>query len=263
MSRPDLSVVILCYRSGNKIRSFISRVVENISSVTNNWEIVLVGNYVLGSQDDTPTVVKEISKQNPKIKAVTLPKKGWMGWDLRSGLRECSGNVIALIDGDEQMEANDISKAYRILIDEGFDIVMTYRQIRHDSWMRQLNSRIYNQIFNLLFPAYPIRDVHSKPKVFRREVFNCMKLTADDWFLDAQMMIQVRRYRFRLKQFPTVFHRATQRKSFVKVSTIWEFVINLSKARYYEFSAPKQRKIEKHLHSIPKSKSAETVSTKN
>ena len=79
MTKPDLSVVILCYHAGNKIHIFLNKVIQDISGVTSNWEIVLVGNYNPGEADETPQVVQDIAKQNPKIKAVTLPKQGWMG----------------------------------------------------------------------------------------------------------------------------------------------------------------------------------------
>jgi len=98
-----------------------------------------------------------------------------------------------------------------------------------------LNSKIYNFIYNCLFPGYPIHDVHSKPKIFRREVFDSLKLTAKDWFLDAEMLIQCRRYGYRIKQFPTLFKPAAYRKSFVKFDTVFEFFVNLTRARYREF----------------------------
>lgn len=232
---PDISLVILCYQTGQKIHAFLNRVIENLDELTPHWEIVLVGNYHEGVPDDTPAVVREIAKNNPKIRAVAKPKEGMMGWDARSGFAECTGKTIAIIDGDEQMVAVDIQKAYKMLVSGGYDLVKPFRTVRYDPWIRQVNTRVYNFIYNLLFPGYPIRDVHSKPKIFTREAFQKIELTANDWFMDAELMIQARRYKMKLGEFPTVFHRAVHRKSFVRFHTIFEFIKNLVRARVCEF----------------------------
>lgn len=237
--QPDISLVILCYQAGDKIHRFLNAVIEQLDAVTADWEIVLVGNYIPESGDQTPEVVKAIAAKHPKIKAVVKPKEGWMGWDARLGMQACSGNILGIIDGDEQMIAEDIPKAFKMLTSGDYDLVKPYRAIRHDPWIRRVNSSCYNLIYNLLFPGYPIRDVHAKPKLFKREAFSKLVLTANDWFFDAEIMIQARRHRFRLGEFPTVFHRAVHRKSFVRFDAIFEFVSNLIRARLQEFSKKK------------------------
>jgi len=238
---PDISLVILCYQTGHKIHRFLSEVIDSLNTVTINWEIVLVGNYVAGKQDATPDVVREIASKDPRIRAVAKAKRGWMGWDARTGLEQCTGKTIGLIDGDEQMIPQDIAKAYRLLIGERADMVKTYRSKREDPWIRSINSYVYNLIYNLLFPGYLVFDVNSKPKFMTRSAFRAFQLTSEDWFLDAEMMIQARRHRLKLVEFPTVFHRAVNRKSFVRFSAIFEFIRNLMVARWREFFIKKER----------------------
>jgi len=233
---PDISVVILCYQTGHRIHGFLKKVIHNLETITTNWEIVLVGNYIEGRNDDTPLVVKEIAIKNSKIKAVALPKQGWMGWDARTGLDQCTGKTIAFIDGDEQMNAEDIVKAYKLLIDFQLDIVKPYRKTRDDSWIRRVNSYIFNVIYNILFPGYLVLDVNSKPKIFTDKAFKQLDLKSDDWFLDAEIMIHARRLGLRFFEFPTSFQRAIYRKSFVRFSAALEFIFNLLKARIREYT---------------------------
>jgi len=47
---------------------------------------VLVGNYIEGSDDETPQVVRELAERWPNVSAVVRPKEGMMGWDMRMGL---------------------------------------------------------------------------------------------------------------------------------------------------------------------------------
>lgn len=235
---PEISVVILCYKAGRAVPAFAQRVKDVLDRIGRDWEIVLVGNHNAGDDEDTtPEVVRALAAADPRMKALTLVKRGMMGWDARTGLEAATGRVIVLIDGDSQMPPEDIERVYRLLVDENLDMAMTYRATRLDSPVRRVNSRFYNLVFALLFPGYPIRDVNSKPKAMTRELYDRFRLTADDWFLDAEIMIQARRHKARLGQLPTVFLPAMDRRSFVKLGAVLQFVKNLLRARLREFFA--------------------------
>lgn len=233
----ELSVVILCYRAGDRAYDLAEKVAKMLDMFVPSWEMVLVGNYLEGSDDRTPVVVKDIASKRDNIKYVAMPKKGMMGWDARSGLEIAAGKYICLIDGDEQMPYRDIVRVYRKIARENLDFVKTYRVVRHDGLFRILISVFYNIIFFVLFPGILYRDVNSKPKIFRREAYERMELTSDDWFLDAEIMIQVRRLKFKTASIPSKFYKCNYRNSFVKVGTILEFISNLLRARLKEFFA--------------------------
>ena len=227
----EISVVILCYGAGERLYDFVDRVIRLVGSSVPSWEIVLVGNYLKGSNDDTPRIVKDIASSRNGVKAVILPKEGMMGWDARTGLNAALGNFICLIDGDEQMPPEDIIRVYRKIKDEGLDFAKTYRVKRHDSFLRRANSRIYNTLFHILFPGINVRDANSKPKIFSREAYRKMGLKSDDWFIDAEALIQAGRLGLKVGEVPTEFFENKYRKSYVKVSAIFEFIKNLALAR--------------------------------
>src|SRR3989344_5094785 len=101
MERPELSVVILCYRAGEAAREFVSHAITILEREhIDRYELILVGNYHDGSDDKTPAVVADIASRNPHIRFVAKPKQGMMGWDMKSGLALAQGNYITVIDGD-------------------------------------------------------------------------------------------------------------------------------------------------------------------
>ena len=233
MSR--ISVVILCYKAGHKIVPFVDDVLAAMDRLPNDYELILVGNYNRGdTTDQTPAVVHALAADNPRIIPLALEKRGMMGWDARSGLAVATGDIIALIDGDYQMPPQDLEHVCRKLLDDGLDLAMTCRSVRKDGMLRRINSRIYNLIFRSLFPGYPVRDVNSKPKAMTRAFYNTLRLTADGWFLDAEIIIQARRHKARLGQIETVFNQG-DRKSFVRPDAVFEFLRNLLAARLKEF----------------------------
>lgn len=229
-------MVVLCYKAGEGIIDFIERMKLALNKGTKSWELILVGNYNKADPDDpTPQIVRDLAAKDPRIVAVTLEKQGRMGWDARTGLERARGATIALIDGDNQMPPEDVERVYRVMEDANVDMVTTFRQHREDGFFRLVQSRGYNLIFRLLFPGAGVRDVNSKPKILRRELYDKLELTSNDWFLDAEIIIQVRRHKARVVQIPTVFRHSESRCSLVRLSAIWEFLVNLVRTRLREF----------------------------
>ena len=76
MAEPYFSLVVLCYRSGRSIIPFIEKLREALSRCNFPSEIVLVGNYVEGSDDETPEVVRELADKYSNVRAVVKAKQG-------------------------------------------------------------------------------------------------------------------------------------------------------------------------------------------
>ena len=239
---PEISIIILCYKEGNTIRQFTKRAIDILeANQIYDYELVLVGNYHQNSDDPTPMVVAELAGQNPKILYVAKPKQGMMGWDMRSGLNQADGRYIAVIDGDGQMPVGDLVRVYRKIKAEKLDLVKTYRVERGDNRWRKFLNTIYNLVFRILFPGLNSQDINSKPKIITREAYEKLNLVSDDWFIDAEIMIQARRFNFKIGEIPTSFQKLkSNRKSFVGLSTVIEFIKNLIIFRLEEFKKSKK-----------------------
>ena len=74
-----------------------------------------------------------------------------------------------------------------------------------------------------------------KPKIFTREALEKLKLTSNDWFIDAEIIIQASRLNFSIKEIPTIFYVNKQRSSFLKFKAILEFISNLIRYRIKMF----------------------------
>ncbi len=235
MKRPDISVVVLAYRSASTIEGFVDSLVDSLQAAKIDWEIILVGNYLAGTGDQTPEVVRKIADADPRIKFVAEVKQGMMGWDMKSGLEAATGNNLAVIDGDGQMPCADVIRVYSLMVDNGYDLAKTVRVVRSDGFYRLIISRVYNILFKCLFPGINARDMNSKPKIMTREFYQNLNLQSDDWFIDAEIMIKARSLKMKIGEIETTFLSIDSRPSFVKPLAILEFLINLIGYRIKEF----------------------------
>ena len=239
MDTPEISVVVLAYRSAGTITSFVDSLVESLEKENLQWEIVLVGNYFEGKGDQTPEVINKIASQNAQIKVVTEIKKGMMGWDMKTGLQAATGKTLAVIDGDGQMPSRDVVRVYNLMKDNELDLAKTYRTKRNDGSYRKLISIVYNILFKIMFPGIKAWDMNSKPKIMKREFYEKINLESNGWFIDAEIMIFARRLDAKIGEIETIFHSIDTRPSFVKPLSILEFLFNLFVYRIREFLSNK------------------------
>lgn len=225
--QPELSIIILCYRSEKQIISFAQEVKRTAEKLTDNFEIILVGNYIEDSGDKTKMYVEGIAKGDAVFRSVCKPKKGMMGWDMKEGLSIAKGELLCVIDGDGQFPIEAITKCFKIIKKGSYGLVKTYREKRNDGFYRKLISVFYNSLFSILFPSIKSKDINSKPKIFTSDVYKSMVLTSDDWFIDAEIMLNVDELGIKYFEFPIEFHELHGRSSFVKFSAIFEFMRNL------------------------------------
>jgi glycosyltransferase involved in cell wall biosynthesis len=237
MESPDISVVVLAYRSASTITGFVASLVASLEEENIDWEIILVGNYFEGEEDQTPQVVQKIADGNLRIKAVIKVKQGMMGWDMKSGLQAATGKRLAVIDGDGQMPCADVMRVYHLMVEKGYDLVKTVRIKRDDGFYRMFISTVYNWLFKIMFPGIHARDMNSKPKILTRELYQKMDLESNGWFVDAEIMIRARHLNTGIGEIETTFHSIDTRPSFVKPLAILEFLANLIWYRIKEFGA--------------------------
>ena len=237
MTEPHFSLVVLCYRSGQSIIPFVERLQRTLSRLNFSWELVLVGNYIEGSDDETPQVITKLAESSNNIRTVIRPKQGMMGWDMRMGLDAARGTYIGVIDGDGQFPAESIIACLLKCELEDLDLTKTYRVVRDDGLYRRLISTVYNALFSILF-GFKVRDINSKPKIIRRDKYELLQLKSDDWFADAEIVIRARELGLKIGETPVHFSINDTRGSFVKPKAILEFTSNLLKYRF----SPTQRK---------------------
>ncbi len=226
---PEISVVILCYRTGVFAKSFYKKVVEILSANNLDYEIVLVGNYKPNSGDATPQIVNELCSNNPRTTCVVKEKlnpKQAMGWDMNSGLSVARGESITVIDGDGQMDPQDIPLLFKTLNEKKLDICKARRISRGDGPYRKFISSTFNWIMKLLFPGIT-SDVNGKPKILTKDAYMKMNLESLDWFIDAEMMIKARRLGLTVGDIETDFYKNPERKSFVSFKANFEFLGNI------------------------------------
>jgi glycosyltransferase involved in cell wall biosynthesis len=231
-ARPELSVIVLCYRAGESIIRVVAPLHELLRREGISFELVLVANYWPDHDDPTPAIVKRFAEEHTSVAVVSKPKEGAMGWDLRSGFDAAVGETMVLIDGDSQNPVDDALLLFRLMCERGADVGKGRRMTRHDGVYRKTMSVVYNVLFRALFGTAGVWDVNGKPKGLTRRAYEQMRICSDDWFADAEIVLEAQRLGLAIAELPVNFNRNDDRASFVRVSAIWEFAVHMIRYRF-------------------------------
>jgi len=231
MAGPELSAIVLCYGAEEGIYHVINPLYHDLEDSGVSFELVLVANYHEGSDDRTPAIVESFAQSHEHVRAVARPKGGAMGWDMRSGLEAARGDFLVIMDGDEQNPVEDLLEAYRQMKRRGLDVVKGRRIARFDGYYRHLTSIAFNLVFMLVFRTRGLWDINGKPKGMTRAAYERMSLRSDDWFADAEIVLQAIEHGLRIGEVPVVFRQNLERRSFVRPAAIAEFLGNIFRHR--------------------------------
>jgi len=82
---------------------------------------------------------------------------------------------------------------------ETYDIISAYRVQRKDAFMRIFVANVYNVLIQVLFNL-KVRDIDCAFKLYKKEVFNTMKLRAKTGLIDAEVLIKAKKQGFAIGQ---------------------------------------------------------------
>lgn len=165
----DVSVVIPLLNEDESLAELHSWIVEIVTSHNLTCEIIFVDD---GSTDHSWQVIEEISRKDPNVRGIKFRRNYGKSAALNSGFRAARGEVVITMDADLQDSPEEIPELYKMISQEGFDLVSGWKKRRHDPFSKTIPSRFFNWVtrktsgiklhdFNCGLKAYKLEVVKS------------------------------------------------------------------------------------------------------
>jgi polyisoprenyl-phosphate glycosyltransferase len=142
----EISVVIPVYGCEGCLRPLYERLKAQLNTLGVSWELVFVND---GSPDEAWSVLTELSRGDPAVKALQLSRNFGEEAALAAGLAKSDGRWTVVMDCDLQDLPEDIPRLYAKAL-EGYEIVFTKRKRRGHSRLRVAASKFYYQLVSRL-----------------------------------------------------------------------------------------------------------------
>lgn len=137
------------------------------------YEVIFIDD---GSIDATWDVIKLLAHQSENCRGIRLRRNYGKGAALSAGFKEVKGDIIFTMDGDLQDNPEDIP-AFINALNSGHDIVVGWRKNRKDTFLKRIQSKLFNVAARLT--GLYLHDHNCGFKCFRREVLENLHLYGD------------------------------------------------------------------------------------
>lgn len=144
MDKVQISVITPVYGCCGTLFSLYARLEKTLTSITNNFEIIMIND---ASPDNSWDIIKELSKNDPRVKGVNLSRNFGQHYAITAGLDYACGDWVVVMDCDLQDQPEEIVKLYN-KAQEGYDIVFGRRYNRNDNFFKKLGSKIFYKIYD-------------------------------------------------------------------------------------------------------------------
>jgi glycosyltransferase involved in cell wall biosynthesis len=197
--RPRLTFFFPAYNEEENVETTVRRALDEIGPlVDGSIEVLVVDD---GSTDRTPELADALAAADTRVRVHHQANRGY-GGALRTGFANARGQLICFSDGDLQFDLREMSRLLDRLDDPAngpVDAVIGWRIKRRDPPHRIFIAKTYNAVVSVLF-GLRVRDIDCAMKLFRREVFDGLRLETDSPFLSAELLIKLRARGERLAQ---------------------------------------------------------------
>jgi glycosyltransferase involved in cell wall biosynthesis len=189
-ARPRLTFFFPAYNEQENVERTVELALQQIAPlVDGSLEVLIVDD---GSSDRTPQLADALAAADPRVRVHHQPNRGY-GGAVKAGFGNASGELICFSDGDLQFDLREMSRLLDRLDEGGVALggVIGYRIKRRDPFHRIFIAKTYNAIVSVAF-GLRVRDIDCAMKLFRRELFDGLRLDAEGPFLSAELLIKLR-----------------------------------------------------------------------
>jgi glycosyltransferase involved in cell wall biosynthesis len=137
----DISIVIPLLNEEESLPELTQWIVRVIEAEGFSYEIIYVDD---GSTDRSWSVIESFGKQNPNIKGIRFRRNYGKSAALNEGFRASQGKVVITMDADMQDSPEEIPELYKMIFEEGYDLVSGWKKKRHDPISKTIPSKFFN-----------------------------------------------------------------------------------------------------------------------
>lgn len=163
----DISVIVPLYNEAESLEELFSWIKKVLSEHGFSFEVLFVND---GSTDNSWQIIEALAKNNEEVKAISFQRNYGKSPALYCGFKRALGDVVITMDADLQDSPDEIPELYRMIKEEGYDLVSGWKKKRYDgTFSKNIPSKIYNATARCV-TGLKLHDMNCGLKAYRNEV---------------------------------------------------------------------------------------------
>ena len=137
----DISIVIPLFNEEESITELCSWIEKVMTENNFTYEVILIDD---GSTDNSWSVIENLRSNNSNLKGVKFRRNYGKSAALNVSFARAQGDVVITMDADLQDSPDEIPELYKMIKNEGYDLVSGWKQKRYDPITKTLPTKLFN-----------------------------------------------------------------------------------------------------------------------
>ncbi len=165
----DISVVVPLYNEEESLPELLAWIERVMGENALSYEVIFVSD---GSTDRSWQVIESLAKEHAGVRGIKLRRNYGKSPALFCGFEAARGEVVITMDADLQDSPDEIPALYRMIRDDGYDLVSGYKMNRSkgDPLSKTLPTKLFNATARWVSGIHNLHDFNCGLKAYRREV---------------------------------------------------------------------------------------------
>jgi len=170
----DISVIIPLYNEEESLRELYEWIKRVMDENNFTYEIIFVDD---GSTDGSWNIITELKKEESEhIHAIKFRRNYGKSPALQCAFQKAQGDVVITMDADLQDSPDEIPELYRMIKEEGYDLVSGWKKKRYDAILtKNLPSKLFNATARCV-SGIKLHDFNCGLKAYRKDVVKNIEL---------------------------------------------------------------------------------------
>ncbi len=169
----DISVVVPVYNEEESLPELFDWIKRVMTENNFAFEVLFIDD---GSSDGSWEVIRNLQKKDVTVRGLRFRRNYGKSAALNKGFELAQGRVVITMDSDLQDSPDEIPGLYKMIVDDGFDLVSGWKKKRYDSKLtKNLPSKLYNSTTRRL-SGVKLHDMNCGLKAYRKEVVKAIEV---------------------------------------------------------------------------------------
>lgn len=168
----DLSIVVPLYNEDESLGELAAWIDRVCTSNKISYELLFIDD---GSSDSSWHIIQKLAAANKNIKGHSFRRNYGKAAALHTGFGLSSGDVVITMDSDLQDSPDEIPELFRMIKEDGFDLVSGWKKKRHDPFIKRTTSKLYNYTARKA-SGIKLHDFNCGLKSYRQDVIKSIEV---------------------------------------------------------------------------------------
>lgn len=172
----DISIIVPLFNEDESLPHLAEWIDRVMNEHGFDYEVIMVDD---GSKDKSWQVIEELRQKNPRYKGVKFRRNYGKSAALNVGFGHAKGDVVITMDADLQDSPDEIPELFRMIKEDGYDLVSGWKKVRYDSKLaKNIPSKFFNWTTRRM-SGIQLHDFNCGLKAYKKDVVKSIEVYSE------------------------------------------------------------------------------------